>query len=78
MQEMTPILESISDHRVTNEGAVQFLVQWSNCPMSLESWVGIEDLLLRRDYTFMDYFAAKDITSIPVKTLGNLSPLPLS
>ena len=74
----TPILLSISDHRELNDGNIEFLVQWGYASEETETWVSMDELISRRDFTFHDYFAACGITSIPVRALGMSSTLNLS
>lgn len=71
--EPTPILESISDHRVLEDGTIEFKAQWVNSPESMDSWITLDELIVRRDMVFHDYFAAHGLESFPVRAIGKAS-----
>ncbi len=71
-------MSSIDDHRFLEVGSVEFHVYWEDSPDSRASWVALDDLLIRRDFTFLNYLASQGISTFPIHAVGRPSTITLS
>ena len=76
--EPTLNIEEIRDHRIRDDGTIEFKVHWENADQDLDSWISLDEFIIRHDNLYKDYLAANDITSIPVRANGMPSPINLS
>ena len=74
----TPIVDEIRNHRIRDDGTMEFEVHWENADQSMDSWISLDEFIFRHDNLYKDYLAANDITSIPLRAIGMPSSINLS